>query len=300
MEEQLQALRPHQVHGDAADQVGKVVRADFVGNDHHGEERDQRRKQQAVDENYEPGLLQVLQLGVFDLAVDLGQSLFAAHGEHGVSEADEKDDPGDVAKPGSVEPAERFLVQWNYAGVQRVRRQLDRCAQNRNGAPDDQDYHHDGGDRHDLQGLLAGFMHALSILPPEVGHYDHGQARGEVIVRKVERAVHVHAHVFDEAGQILASGNGADGAGQHVVEQQGRDGELGQASAHGFLDHAVDAAADEHAARFDIERPHAVAEQHHAENEPGSALADDFLGVASGVVSGGCQVGKDDGGGSPE
>ncbi len=35
-----------------------------------------------------PVFLQVPQLGMFDFAVDLGKRLLAAHGQHGVSEAD--------------------------------------------------------------------------------------------------------------------------------------------------------------------------------------------------------------------
>ncbi len=42
---------------------------------------------------------------MFDLAVDLRQSLLAAHCQHRVPEADEKDDPGDVPEKGSVQPA---------------------------------------------------------------------------------------------------------------------------------------------------------------------------------------------------
>ena len=99
VKQQLQARRSGQVHGDAADEVGEIIRANLVGDDHHREERNQRGEQQAVDENHQPGLLQVLQLGMFDLAVDLGQRFFAAHGQHGVPEADEEDDPGDVAEP---------------------------------------------------------------------------------------------------------------------------------------------------------------------------------------------------------
>src|ERR1019366_10822758 len=57
---------------------------------------------------------------MFDLPVDLRQSLFAAHGQHGVPEADEENDPHDVAEPGAVEPAQRFFVQRNHAWVQRV------------------------------------------------------------------------------------------------------------------------------------------------------------------------------------
>ena len=234
MKQQPQALGPDQVHGDAADEVGKVIRPNFVGDDHHREERDQRREQQAVDENHQPGLLQVLQLGMFDLAIDLCQSLFAGHGQHGVPEADEHDESGEnaerqVPEPGCIQPAQRFFIQRHHARVQRVGRQLHWSAQNRDGAPDDQDHDHYRGDRHDLQGFLAGLVHALGILPPEIKHDDHGQARGEMVVGKMERAVHVHAHVFDEARQVLPRGNGADGAGQHVIEKQRRDGKLGQA-----------------------------------------------------------------------
>ncbi len=150
---------------------------------------------------------------MFDFAVDLRQSFFAAHGEHGVAEADEKDDPGDVAEPGSVKPAQRFFIQRNYAGMQRVRRQLDGRAQNRDGAPDEQYHHHHRGDGHDLQRFLAGLVHALGILPPEIAHHDHRQSGGEVIVGKIQRAVQVPAHVLDKSREILAGGYGADGAG---------------------------------------------------------------------------------------
>ena len=237
---------------------------------------------------------------MFDLAVDLSQSLFAAHGQNRMPEADEEDDPGDVAEPGSVKPAQRILIQRDHARVQRVGGQLDGSAQNRNRAPDDQNDHHHGGDGHDLQGLLAGFMHALGVLPPEVGHDDDRDAGREVVIGKIQRAVQVHAHVLDEARQILARGDGADGASQNVVEEQGGDRELGESSAHGLFDDAVNTAAHEHAAGLDVQRPHGVAEQHDRKDEPGRALADDILGVAAGVISGRGQVGQNDGGSAPE
>ena len=108
------------------------------------------------------------------------------------------------------------------------------------------------------------------------------------------------ADIFDEARQILPGRNGADGAGEHVVEQQRGHRKLGQRAAHGFLDYAVHAAAHEHAAGLDIESAHAVAEQHHRQNEPGGALADDLLGVTAGVISRRSKVGKDNGGRPPE
>ncbi len=132
--------------------------------------------------------------------------------------------------------------------MKRVGRQLNGGAQNGNGAPDQQNDHHHRGDHHDLQGFLAGLVHALRILPPEIGHHDNGQPGGKVVVGEMQRAVHVHAHVLDKPCQILAGGYGADGTGQHVVEQQRRDRKLGQRSAHRFFDHAIDAATNEHTA----------------------------------------------------
>ena len=56
---------------------------------------------------------------MFDFAVDLSQRFFAAHGQHGVPEADEQDDPRNVAEPCSIQPAQRLFVDRNYARVQR-------------------------------------------------------------------------------------------------------------------------------------------------------------------------------------
>src|SRR5437764_430967 len=100
----------------------------------------------------------------------------------------------------------------------------------------------------------------------------------------------VAGDVLNEAREILARDYGADGAGQDVIEKQGRDRKLGERAAHRLLDYAIDATAGKHAARLDIERAHSIAEQHDREDEPGSALADDFLGIASGVISGGGQI----------
>ncbi len=49
------------------------------------------------------GLLQVLQLGMLDLAVDLGQRFLAAHRQHRVAEADQQQNQGSMASPGKCE-----------------------------------------------------------------------------------------------------------------------------------------------------------------------------------------------------
>ena len=72
--------RAGHVHGQSADQVVAIsLHAHFVGDQHHGQEGNAGREHEAVDEDDESGLLEVLHLRRFDFAVDLGQRLFAAH-----------------------------------------------------------------------------------------------------------------------------------------------------------------------------------------------------------------------------
>ena len=82
--------RARHVHGQAGDQVVLVdVRARAVGNQHGGQQRGAAGKDQAVDGDDDRGALQVLELGMRDFAVDLGQAFFAAHGQDGVAEGHE-------------------------------------------------------------------------------------------------------------------------------------------------------------------------------------------------------------------
>ena len=110
----------------------------------------------------------------------------------------------------------------------------------------------------------------------------------------------VGEQLVEKAGQILPRGNAADRPGQNVVEHQRRDGKFRQRPAQRFLDHAVHAAAHEHAAAFDVHRAHAVGEQHDAENEPGRRLPDEALGFATRVVGRGGQVVQDNRGRAPK
>src|SRR5690242_4095142 len=97
--------------------------------------------------------------------------------------------------------------------------------QDRNQAPHDQHHDHHGGDLHDLHGALAGLVNALDVLPPEVDGHENGDHGGEQVVGHREVLVaEVVNSVGDEAGQILAGGDGADRAGENVVEEQGGDG----------------------------------------------------------------------------
>src|SRR5580693_4529238 len=153
MKYQLQHGGTHEVHRDAADEIGEVVMPDVIRNNHYGVERDQRGEQQTVDEDDQPGFFQVLQLGMLDLAVHLGERFLTAHGQNRVSKSHEKDDPCETADPGSVQPAQRFFVDLHDSGLQRIGRQMNGRAEDGDGAPDDQDHNHHGGDDHNLQGL---------------------------------------------------------------------------------------------------------------------------------------------------
>ena len=60
-----------------------------VGNQHRRQQRGAAGEDQAVDGDDDRRALEVLQLGMLDLAIDLGQALFAAHGQDGVAEGHE-------------------------------------------------------------------------------------------------------------------------------------------------------------------------------------------------------------------
>ena len=82
---------------------------DVVGDDHHGQEADAARSDQAVEEDDEGGLLEVLQLGRLDLAVDLGQRLLAGHRQDRVAEGDQRCRTGRRATSQLVGCREAFL-----------------------------------------------------------------------------------------------------------------------------------------------------------------------------------------------
>ena len=104
----------------------------------------------------------------------------------------------------------------------------------------------------------------------------------------------------EKAAEVLASRNAADGAGEDVVKHQRGDAEFGKGAAERLFDGAIDAAADEHAAAFDVHRANGIREKHDGKNEPGSGFADVAFGFAAGVVGGRGQVVQDDGGGFPK
>src|SRR5882757_4804862 len=181
-------------------------------------------------------------------------------------------------------------------------------------APEKKNDHHDGGDLHDLQSLVAGLLEAFDVLPPVVEGDDdraegggevHGQLRNVMVCAQKERGQPVmrgadFQQLVEEAGDVLAGRHTGDRTGEDVVEHQGGDADLGEGAAESLLDHAVDAAAGEHGAAFDVDRANGTGEENDADDEPGGGLADQLLGDAAGIKRGGAEVVEHDGGGAPE
>ena len=162
-----------------------------------------------------------------NLAVNLGKCLFAAHSEDGVSETNQQDDPGDMRNESSVKPPQRLLVELHDPGMEGIRRYLDRNFEYRVRAPENQNHYHYRGDGHDLQRLCAGFVDTLDVLPPEIESNQDREYGRKVIFRERKRVMHVLADVLDEACEVLAGRNGADWAGQDIIEKQCRNRKLG-------------------------------------------------------------------------
>jgi hypothetical protein len=106
--------------------------------------------------------------------------------------------------------------------------------------------------------------------------------------------------IIYKAHQIMACRYAADRSGENKVEHQGGDRKLGHSAAHGFFHNAIDAAADEHAATFHVQRAHRVSQKHHRQNEPRRGLAKSLFRDGAGVESRGAHVVEYDGSRPPE
>src|SRR5216683_894345 len=194
MKNQADDQRSLETHGQAANQVLQIVLADIIGNDHHGEKGNQRGEHEAVNENDQPGLLQVGQLGAFNFAVNLGERLFSAHGQHGVAERNEGGhDAKHVRQTAVRQPAESVGAQAEIARI-RKRRQ-GRMPKHRGiDAPADEKHNHDGDQLHDVQGFFARFRDAFSVFPPKIESDNDGETHrngGDGILREGAAQVRV-------------------------------------------------------------------------------------------------------------
>ena len=111
-EEDAPEQRPHHVHGQAGDQVVLVdMDARAGGDQHRGQQRGAAREDEAVDGDDDRRPLQVLELGMLDLAVDLSQGLLAAHGQDGVAEGHENPEQAEDRQSASFQKAERVVAE---------------------------------------------------------------------------------------------------------------------------------------------------------------------------------------------
>src|SRR5437763_13778849 len=108
------------------------------------------------------------------------------------------------------------------------------------------------------------------------------------------------SNLLDEPAEVLPRRHSADRPGEHIVEQQRRNRKLCQTTTHGGLHHPVDPAPDEHGTGLYIERAYRSAEQHYGQDEPRSALTNYLLSITGHIIGRRGQVGKNDGGSTPE
>ena len=174
-------------HGNAGDEVVLVnVGALICRDEHGGEQRDSAGEDERVDGDDDGRALEVLELGMLDFAVYLGERFFSAHGQDGVAEGhQDAKDAEDGNELGSLEEAECIVREVQVGGCGR-RGQVNAADANGVDAPEEQNDHHDGGDLHDAQGLVAGFLDALDVLPPVINGDDGSEDGGGVIDVELE------------------------------------------------------------------------------------------------------------------
>ena len=102
---------PCKHHREAADQVVENIGALRIRDQHDGEEGDQRGKEHAVEEDDQACAQKVLPLRRFDLAIYLGQRLFAAERKHGMAEPDSDGHHGEAGQGRALQPAQRAFAE---------------------------------------------------------------------------------------------------------------------------------------------------------------------------------------------
>ncbi len=318
-ENEAQEFWPVHIHGQAGDEVVLVDgNADRIGDQHHGEEGGQSGEDEAVEGDDDGRLFQVPELGVGELAIDLGERLFAAHGENGVPEGDHDAEDSEFLRETLIreivmEEAERFLCEMEVSWSGQ-RHMLVSDLEEGEGRPAQQGYNHDGCDLHDPERFFAGLVDTLDIFPPVVNGDGEGEEDGSPVnvelgsavenvvngARDPAMSVSGDHDLVDEANDVLAGGHTGDRAGQDVIKHQCGDTEFCEGASKRLFDDFIDAAADEHGAALDVDGAHREREEHDSDDEPGGGLADGLLSDAAGVESGGGEVVENDGRGAPE
>src|SRR6185437_5762477 len=104
----------------------------------------------------------------------------------------------------------------------------------------------------------------------------------------------------EQAAQVLAGADHADGPGENIIENQRGHRDAGEEGPHAVAHHDVHAAADEHAAALHVDAAHGEAEQHHSQHEPRRRLPDGVFGNAAGIKRRRRQIAQDNGGAPPK
>src|SRR6202042_1117738 len=114
--------------------------------------------------------LEILELGMLNLPIDLGKAFLAAHGQQRVTEGHENAEQTehlDVCESRPAQESESVIAELEICD-RGGRRQMSAANEHRIYAPDHEDYHHHGGDLHNLHGLAARLLDALDVFPPVI------------------------------------------------------------------------------------------------------------------------------------
>src|SRR5579875_2488646 len=183
----------------------------------------------------------------------------------------------------ALQPSARFIGQNDISRQRRWRELIFALEEHGQRTPDKEGHNHNGCDLHNPQGSRTRFFDSFDIAPPEIDSDDDAEKSGETVCIEMDAAMRKREYIVQKAHQILSGTDATDRSGQYVVEYQGRNREARDKRAHAVADHDIHAAANEHAAAFRINGTHGKAEDHYAENVPGSRLADRLFRDAAGI-----------------
>src|SRR6185437_1026592 len=138
--------------------------------------------------------LQVAQFGAGDFTIHLGQRLLAAHGQYGMPKSNnDPEQPECLSNVSILKEAQglraELKVCWN-----RERRQVGPGLEHRIKRPYEQNHYHHCSDLHDSQGLVAGFLNPLDVLPPVIKGHNQGKGGSRMVHVELRRAMKHGVH----------------------------------------------------------------------------------------------------------
>src|ERR1019366_1235385 len=197
-------LGEHTILGHA---VEDAVGADDGGVDRAGEDHGADQDDESVEEQAERDGADQVHGKAADQVVEIlgpGGIRDDHHGEEGNQRGEDHtvDEDHEAGALPVLELAQGIGVELE-AFVGGKRHRLVAVLENGDQAPGDQDHHHNGGDLHDAERFLAGFVHADDVLAPEVDGNYGGEHGGEIRRVDLERGeMPVFADLVDKAGEV--------------------------------------------------------------------------------------------------